>query len=57
VKRERTWTELARPFDVHPNRIKQWKDQPREGAAGVLEQTSFGYRDYDDRDVHIQRLT
>lgn len=36
VKGERTLTELAQQFDVHPNQIKQWKDQLLEGAAGVF---------------------
>jgi transposase len=36
VKGERTLTELVQQFDVHPNQIKQWKDQLLEGAAGVF---------------------
>ena len=36
VKGEKTLTELAQQFDVHPNQIKQWKDQLLEGAAGVF---------------------
>ena len=35
VKGEKTLTELAQQFDVHPNQIKQW-DQLLEGAAGVF---------------------
>jgi transposase-like protein len=36
LKGEKTLTELAQQFDVHPNRIKKWKDQLLEGAAGVF---------------------
>jgi transposase len=36
VKGEKTLSELAQQFDVHPNQIKQWKDQLLEGAAGVF---------------------
>jgi transposase len=36
VKGEKTLTELARQFDVHPNQITQWKAQLLDGAAGVF---------------------
>ncbi len=38
LKGEQTLTALARQFDVHPNRIRQWKGQLLEGAAGVFGQ-------------------
>ncbi|VFU07815.1 ID47 [Methylocella tundrae] len=38
VKGDRTLTELAQQFDVHPNQITTWKGQLREGAAGVFGQ-------------------
>ncbi len=36
VKGERTLTELAQQFDVHPNQITTWRAQLLEGAAGVF---------------------
>jgi len=35
IKGEKTLIELAQDFDVHPNQIKQWRDQLLEGATGV----------------------
>jgi len=36
VKGEKTLTELAQQFDVHPTQITQWKSQLLDGAAGVF---------------------
>ena len=36
IKGEKTLMELSQQFDVHPNQIKQWKDQLLEGATGGL---------------------
>ena len=36
TKGEKTLIELAQDFDVHPNQIKQWRDQLLEGATGVF---------------------
>lgn len=36
AKGDKTLTELAKQFDVHPDQITQWKAQLLEGAAGVF---------------------
>jgi transposase len=36
IKGEKTLIELAQESDVHPNQIKQWRDQLREGATRVF---------------------
>ena len=36
VKGDKTLAELAQQFDVHPNKITQWKSQLLDGAAGVF---------------------
>ena len=36
IKGEKTLSELAQQFDVHPNQIKQWRDELLAGAADVF---------------------
>ncbi len=36
IKGEKTLIDLAQEFDLHPNQIKQWRDQLLEGATGVF---------------------
>ena len=36
VKGEKTISELAHIFDVHPNQIADWKSRLLEGAAGMF---------------------
>jgi transposase len=36
IKGEKTLTELAQLFDVHPNQITSWKAQLLDGAAEVF---------------------
>ena len=36
IKGEKTLSELAELFDVHPNQITAWKAQVLDGAAGLF---------------------
>ena len=36
IKGDRTLSELAEQFDIHPNQITTWKTQLEGGAAGVF---------------------
>lgn len=37
LKGEKTMSELALEFDVHPNQIKHWKDRFLDGVTGVFD--------------------
>ena len=37
IRGDQTLAELAQQFDVHPNQIKQWKDQLLAGVADVFD--------------------
>jgi transposase-like protein len=36
IKGEKTLSELAQQYDVHPNQITAWKAQVLDGAAGLF---------------------
>lgn len=37
LKGDKTMSKLATQFDVHPNQIKQWKDQLLDGVPDVFD--------------------
>lgn len=37
LKGDRTMSDLATQFDLHPNQIKQWKDQLLDGVSDVFD--------------------
>lgn len=41
IKGEKTMIELSQEFDIHPNQIKQWRDQLLEGATGVFGEATW----------------
>ena len=56
VKGEKTLSELAQQFDVHPNQIATWRSQLLEGAAGVfgLEKTEAKEAAVDLKALHAK---
>ncbi len=46
VKGEKTLSELAQQFDVHPNKITNWKSQLLEGAADIFGQDKTNQKEY-----------
>ena len=42
LKGDRTMSELATQFDVHPHQIKQWKDQLLNGVTDVFDDKPKG---------------
>jgi transposase len=52
IKGEKTLIELAQDFDVHPNQIKQWRDQLLEGATGVFGEAPKAERNLSNWQLH-----
>jgi len=40
LREDRTLTELAEQFDVHPNQIQDWKKRLTEGAGDIFSRTA-----------------
>ncbi len=61
IKGEKSLIELSQAYDVHPNRVKQWRDQLLEGATGVFGDTGKADAEpvVDVKELHakIGRLT
>ncbi len=51
LKGDKTITELAEQFEVHPNQITDWKRQLQENADSV-----FGERREKEKEPDIQRM-
>ena len=54
VKGEKTLTELAQQFDVHPNQISAWRTQLLEGAVGVFGATASEAAPVDLKELHAK---
>jgi transposase len=52
LKGEKTLTELAEQYEIHPNQITQWKAQLLEGAEGVF----GGSKDTETSKIDVTRL-
>ena len=53
VKGEKTITELAQHFDVHPNQIQDWKRRLLDDADAVFEGRSTGD---DGKQAEVEKL-
>ncbi|UWQ33746.1 transposase [Leisingera sp. M527] len=51
LKGEKTVSELASRFGVHPTMVHQWKRALHEGASGVLERDSRKAPEVDEEQV------
>ena len=54
IKREKTLSELALQFDVHPNQISAWRTQLLEGAVGVFGATAPEEAMMDLKELHAK---
>jgi transposase len=53
VKGEKTLSELAQQYDVHPNQITAWKAQLLDGASGVFGSGASGIEAAPTVDVKV----
>ena len=51
IRGEQTLGEIAQQHDVHPNQIKQWRDQLLEGAVGVFDRPGKAVKEEERVDV------
>jgi transposase len=56
VRGEKTLNELAQQFDLHPNQIKQWKDQLLDGAEDVFGGSGTGAREPETPPIDVKTL-
>ena len=56
VRGEKTMSELAEQFDVHPNQISVWREQLLEGASDVFgaEKSDAGAPTVDVKSLHAK---
>lgn len=54
IRGEQTLGDLAQQYDVHPNQIKQWRDQLMEGAISVFDQPGKAVKE--DPQVDVKTL-
>lgn len=54
IKGEKTLSELAQQFDVHPNQISAWRTQLLEGAVGVFGATASEAAPVDLKELHAK---
>lgn len=54
IRGEQTLGDLAQQYDVHPNQIKQWRDQLLEGAIDVFERPGKAVKE--DPPVDVKTL-
>ncbi len=56
LKGDRTMSELASQFDLHPNQIKQWKDHLLDGVMEVFDDRSNAHKapEIDVKSLHAK---
>ena len=54
IKADKTLSELAKAYDVHPNQIVDWKNQLLERAASVFDADSAAAPAVDLKELHAK---